>query len=426
MDLVAERLFNYLNDVLYNPEHAALAVEALPTGFQELGTALVHFAKCVTEVSQLAKALACGHLSSELPPPENELAAPLNALNATLRQLTWQTHQVARGDYSQRIDLKGEFADGFNVMVEQLVKQRAALLDEIKSSQRKLTALAQNSVVYETTSGQMDQWIIVADCESGHWLFVSRDIKKDLIDPAFEEQLFAWINDQIKLVTDRGKTFSKELELKSSEAIQSFFVTISLNNWHEADVVTFVLTDTSSERERLKKLEDAVFYDVLTGVHNRYYGMEMLKQGLAENINFILIFIDLDNLKYVNDRLGHLTGDQYLKNVAAVLRRFSEEAVVCRLSGDEFMILAKDWSADQVKSRMETLRDGLIAENGEPDALYDQSISYGMAANGDGFSASELMGLADRNMYEYKRLHKPKHREETPGPAAHSALQPGC
>ena len=419
LDLVAERLFNYINDVLYNPDRAELEVEALPSGFRDLGIALVSFANGVIEVSRLAKELACGRLSSELPPPENELAAPLNALNATLRQLTWQTHQVARGDYSQCVDLTGEFADGFNVMVEQLVKQRAALLDEIESSQRKLSALAQNSIVYETTAGQMDQWIIIADCQSGHWLFVSRDIKRDLIDPAFEEQLCTWMNGQIKLIRDRGKTYSKELELKSGEAVQSFFVTISLNDWNEADVVTFVLTDTSSERERLKKLEDAVFYDVLTGVHNRYYGMEMLKQWLAENLTFILIFIDLDNLKYVNDRLGHLTGDQYLKHVAAVLRRFSEEAVVCRLSGDEFMILAKDWTADQVESRMETLRDGLIAENAEPNALYDQSISYGMAANSDGYSASEMMGLADRNMYEYKRLHKPKHRTQPPGPAAH-------
>ncbi len=109
----AEILYNYLRDVIYDPAHAALDFEKLPEDFLELGKGLQFFAECVTETTALAKELSKGDLNDTLPSPENEMAAPLKALHATLKHLTWQTQQVATGDYQQRVDFMGDFSKAF-------------------------------------------------------------------------------------------------------------------------------------------------------------------------------------------------------------------------------------------------------------------------------------------------------------------------
>lgn len=88
-----------------------------------------YFAECTAETRALAQALSRGDLHSALPSPGNEMAAPLKALHATLSHLTWQTQQVARGNYNQHVEFMGEFAAAFNGMIEQLDRQRSALVE---------------------------------------------------------------------------------------------------------------------------------------------------------------------------------------------------------------------------------------------------------------------------------------------------------
>ncbi|MDR3231073.1 MAG: response regulator [Synergistaceae bacterium] len=122
-------MFRYVRDILYRPEQASLDLEKLPEGFQDLGRGLQYLCACVSETRKLAKALSRGDLSVELPSSNNEMAAPLKALYASLKHLSWQTQQVAKGDYRQRVEFMGDFANSFNTMIEQLDKQRAELTE---------------------------------------------------------------------------------------------------------------------------------------------------------------------------------------------------------------------------------------------------------------------------------------------------------
>jgi signal transduction histidine kinase/DNA-binding NarL/FixJ family response regulator len=128
MNPAAEVLFNYLRDVLANPSRSELDLERLPEDFRELGRGLQYFAECVAETRALASALAKGDLNFKLPPSSNEMAAPLKALYAFLKHIAWQTRQVANGDYTQRVDFMGDFADAFNTMIERLEQQRVGLV----------------------------------------------------------------------------------------------------------------------------------------------------------------------------------------------------------------------------------------------------------------------------------------------------------
>ena len=124
MDPTALIMWNYLEKVIYEPANARLDVDALPKGFQEFGKGLRYFAECIIETNNFSKALARGELTMDLPRRDNELSASLKSLHASLRHLTWQTKQVAKGDYNQRVSFMGEFADSFNSMIGQLEQRK--------------------------------------------------------------------------------------------------------------------------------------------------------------------------------------------------------------------------------------------------------------------------------------------------------------
>ena len=134
--------------------------------------------------------------------------------------------------------------------------------------------------------------------------------------------------------------------------------------------------------------------------------MEILDCWLAENKNFILCFADIDNLKYVNDRFGHMEGDKYIIHVSNKMSEFSPDAVICRIGGDEFMLLAENWRADTAKERLEVLRSQMNGRNGGTNTFYEyeRSISYGViqVEPDNTLQAGELLSAADEKMYEYK------------------------
>ena len=87
--------------------------------------------RLLEEIVVFVMPLARGELSAPLPSPDNHMAVPLVEMHARLSQLTRQTQEIARGDYSQRIDFMGEFSDAFNAMVVLLEERERTLTDEI-------------------------------------------------------------------------------------------------------------------------------------------------------------------------------------------------------------------------------------------------------------------------------------------------------
>ena len=146
---------------------------------------------------------------------------------------------------------------------------------------------------------------------------------------------------------------------------------MNMIHWH------LCFSDISVESKQMQNLQNAAYTDKMTKLFNRLYGMQMLSKWMDEKTPFILCFTDMDNLKYVNDRFGHLEGDRYIVAVAEVLQKFSPEAILCRVGGDEFMLLAKHWSIEDAKKQMEILREELANSGSAEGVLYNQSFSFG-------------------------------------------------
>lgn len=406
---VEDVLFNYLRDVVKNPAAGALDVEKLPENFQKFGKGLQYLVQCLLETTVLAKSLSQGDLNGPWPSKGNDIASPLKGLHATLKHLTWQTQQVAKGDYKQRVSFMGDFSNAFNTMVEQLDEKRAALLEEIEKSRKKTLALAQNNKFFEKVTAQISQWILVVDKESGEWVYSNHDPDKMLASPQTQkDRLGKWISGQRAKGDYGSNKHPMDLELPNGQESQFFSVTIHPMIWHEQETLAFVLTDISSEKAHLLRLEEIAYRDTLTKAYNRHFGMAVLEEWLLDRSKFIICFVDIDNLKYVNDKYGHSEGDRYIMRVTEILREFSGEAIVCRLGGDEFMILAQNWDSVSAEQHMERLRDCLISYNDKPEALYLHSLSYGVIGVDEfnSLSASELLGMADEKMYNYKKAHK--------------------
>lgn len=408
MDSVIRLLQDYLEQAVCDPEHAFLDVQGLPEEWRMLGQSLVQFVQSVTEMAALAKAMAAGNLSIALPPPTNEFAAPLKALHASLRHLTWQTQQVVKGDYQQRVDFMGEFSEAFNTMTAQLERRRAALLAEIETGRRRAKALEQSSSLFEAIFHKIPQWVVVVGGETFDWLYANRQPADALYDLSCEPQLQLWIRQQAKALAVSEKPSAAELALQGEAGIQYFSAEIHPICWYERRALAFMLTDISAEKARLSYLQNAAYVDMLTKLFNRHYAMNTLNEWLAERRSFILCFADIDNLKYVNDRYGHREGDQYILSVVGALSDFFSDMVLCRMGGDEFVILAQGLSADDTQNRMESLRSTLTNRDVSEDCRYDRSLSYGIIeVKADNFlPAQELLNIADEKMYEYKRAYK--------------------
>ncbi len=166
-----------------------------------------------------------------------------------------------------------------------------------------------------------------------------------------------------------------------------------------------------------KKMESEILAlsitDPLTGLHNRRgflsLATQQLKVAERDKSKMLLLFADLDGLKWINDTLGHEEGDKALAEAAAVLREsFRTSDIVARLGGDEFAALAVDTTeadARIITARLQALID---AKNRQENRKFDLSISVGCSCYDPSHPGTidELIVSADKAMYEQKQSRK--------------------
>jgi diguanylate cyclase (GGDEF)-like protein len=119
-----------------------------------------------------------------------------------------------------------------------------------------------------------------------------------------------------------------------------------------------------------------------------------------------LLFMDLDNLKWINDTLGHHKGDVALVNVAKILTKtFRKSDVKGRMGGDEFAIFPVDSTHVGAKSAEDRLRSNIKVFNADKSNPFTLSVSMGIASYDPEHPCSieELLVRADKLMYEEKR-----------------------
>jgi diguanylate cyclase (GGDEF)-like protein len=156
------------------------------------------------------------------------------------------------------------------------------------------------------------------------------------------------------------------------------------------------------EAARAEQLQAQADTDELTGLHNRG-GLIRALEAADGDVPRTLAIVDCDKLKDVNDTLGHLAGDEYLRAIAGRIRsKLSGKDVVGRWGGDEFLIV-QDLSLEQSLPTLERIgeavREPLISL---PGGRVPAAVSIGVASWAPGAALDEVLAVADRGLYEAK------------------------
>lgn len=406
-------LFEYLKAILYHPEQANLSLDDLPLEFQKFGRGMQLLGKWLEESKVFLKSLAKGDLTKEAPTGDNVIAAPLKELQASLRHLAWQSKQVAKGDYNQKVDFMGEFSTAFNTMTAQLKAHQEAILKEKELVEAKNRELEQNLELVMLLMNITNKMIFVYSIESDELLFLNEAAKK-----YFEIRLDAMLK-IMNEAYEKEKELSKEgvlnweIEIpaleKAEENSRYFQVESYQMKWNSQDAIVAIMNDETVQKQKEKAMFDLAYRDQLTGLKNRRYAMEVMQSWIEEKSEFLITFIDVDHLKYCNDTFGHSFGDIYLREVAELLATVSSEA--CRMGGDEFLIFQKGITREVQNEKMEEILKEVIEKGKKRNQNYSFSYASVQVPASSQKTLEDYLEEADYEMYEYKkRTHRNRKR----------------
>ncbi len=221
------------------------------------------------------------------------------------------------------------------------------------------------------------------------------------------------VTDFLAAVTARphGDSAESEWRMRYEDGSYRHIEAVATNLLADGVVNGLVVTarDVEARSRLLDQLRHRAFHDELTGLANRALFFDRvehaLMRGSREDAHVAVVFVDLDDFKGINDRLGHAAGDKVLQEVA---ERFSSSArsadTVARLGGDEFGVLLEGVAGPRAVQAAERLLETLLAPvriDGEELRI---SASAGIALGGaDARDVEELLRKGDLAMYEAKR-----------------------
>ncbi|MBL1140884.1 MAG: sensor domain-containing diguanylate cyclase [Proteobacteria bacterium] len=222
------------------------------------------------------------------------------------------------------------------------------------------------------------------------------------------------------LVSNYIKSNAPPMTMMAREAIQcvnskgqSIPVNISLSNINSdtENIGIAILHDFSAIEKEKKEQEKLARTDQLTGLSNRRHFDELLEQGslLYENSTIGVIYIDLNKFKPVNDEYGHETGDTVLHIISQRISNILRDTdITCRIGGDEFVIFALNIVSKENLSHLSQKISNSIS-----NTIHTANTTFSLGASigaclypEDGTDIKGLVKLADRKMYDEKKMEK--------------------
>lgn len=168
------------------------------------------------------------------------------------------------------------------------------------------------------------------------------------------------------------------------------------------------------ERHKMRAaLKGLSLIDELTGLYNRRGFLTLAAQQLktADRLaqRMMLLFADMDGLKWINDTMGHAEGDLAVREAADIFREtFRESDIIARFGGDEFAVLVMETGGESEEAVTDRLTGNLATHNAWGDRPYPLSLSMGIARYDPAAPCSieELLEEADSMMYRQKKAKK--------------------
>jgi len=225
----------------------------------------------------------------------------------------------------------------------------------------------------------------------------------ELIDESFEFSFEPGETRTIDILRREGETVKAEMRVMQTELRDSTFYIVDLKD----------ITEIVEHVEEKKILREMTLRDELTGLYNRRgfytHAEHIIKVSKRNKDNMILFFIDVDNLKSINDTYSHQSGDDALIDTTNIIKKtFRESDIIARFGGDEFVILARLVKKSLGENLSARFKRNLNSHNRKNIRPYKLSLSVGIAQCGSksNISIDDLLKRADESMYKQKQIEK--------------------
>jgi diguanylate cyclase (GGDEF)-like protein len=199
-------------------------------------------------------------------------------------------------------------------------------------------------------------------------------------------------------------SFETEWKRKNGATIKVRLSGREVKNRGETDSYEIIVENVTQQRKLEDHLRQLAAKDALTGLANYRHLVETvdseIKRSERTAREFALLFLDLDGLKQINDRFGHLVGSQALRRLADVLSICSRKVdTPARFGGDEFALVLPETAQVPAKLVAQRICDSLANDGRDPKL----SVSIGVATYPlDGENVDSLLGAADAALYAMK------------------------
>lgn len=329
-----------------------------------------------------------------------------------LKKLTWQIRQVAEGDYSQKSEQLGELSEAFNEMVDKLKTRELRFNEELTDARNRIEVTEGDNELLVELLSRRNEWLLVVDMDSREILYCNKKKKSGAVDKAYCKMCKNRLSFQAELLKWDDKEQYKVWEMEDEGDNSYYRITSFPINWKERNAGVHVVVDITDEKRMTSSLTSKAYHDAGTGIKNRLFFDEYIEMILRDKQKATLCYLDLDGLKYVNDKFGHQEGDIYIQYFVELIRgSFRSGDTFARIGGDEFCIVLTGAIKELIEKKMEELlhefQTGGFRE-------YRCSFSYGVveiSGEEDEEGFKELLHEADEIMYECKRRNKEKYPE---------------
>jgi diguanylate cyclase (GGDEF)-like protein/PAS domain S-box-containing protein len=355
-----------------------------------------------------------------------ELIVPPRLRNAHRRGLSRHLATGERRVLGRRVEMPAMRADGSEIPVELAITRVQSEppmfaghmrdISDRRESERRLAEAEERYrnlverlpvVSYVAETGRAGRWLYVSPQIEGmlgyspsEWmenpeLWASRIHPEDRDRVHAEEEEFARGGDKVHMEYRMLARSGRVVWVRDS-------ATLAQPSGGSAAIVDGLLADITVEKQSEERLRHLAGHDDLTGLCNRRsFEEELVRRSSAGSPGGAVVILDLDQLKFVNDSLGHAVGDRILRGVADMLRESrGGPEITARLGGDEFAMLLVGASEAEARSRARRALNLIRSQ----DESVPMTASAGIVMFGEDTSAPapDLLVAADLALYEAK------------------------
>jgi len=342
-------------------------------------------------------------------------------ITGPLQRIVDTTEDIAAGDFSKRAavtsgDEVGHLARSFNRMAERIEEWNHTLearvderTREVAASEERYRLLFERNLagVYMATEEG-----VVFDCNDACAQLFGYATRDELLRAGSIEYMHPHERDSIvRRLREHGTVINEEVELRDRNggavwALEN--VRRIPSSGDRPAILEGILLDVNDRKRAEQEIAFKAYHDALTGLPNRALFLDRLEIALAHarraQTTLAVLFLDLDDMKSINDTFGHATGDRVLHAVGQrLVDTVRAEDTIARVGGDEFLILL----ADTETAEAEATARKILMRVSEPvvvelDELH-LTTSIGVALYpADGDDAETLIRNADAAMYRVK------------------------